>query len=520
MSTAHPSQTLPTGFHRLRKDQLQYILDNISDYVCLHDLDGKMLAVNWTLQSLSGIADPKQIVGKKITRFMPEKYQAIFKDYINRLLRKGADSGLVSLITQTNVKRVIEYNSLLIYDDQSQPLVVASLARDITDRLKSERELKESEERYRNILKTIEDGYYEVDLAGNIKFCNPSLCRILGYSGTELLEMNYQQISDPDYANTIFETFNRVFRTREPTKAFDWKLIRKDGFECFVETSVSLIENENKQITGFRGVCRDVTERFEAEKERQSLEAQLFYSQKMEALGTLAGGFAHNFNNILFPLIGYIDMALMDMPADEPHRRQLEKALESANKAKRMIHRVQEYTRNDRGQQIQPVRIPETVNSALRLVKSSLSSRIKLNIEMDKNCPVIMADADQIQQVIVNLCTNANDAIMAEYRSGEITVTVGPVEIQAGNSKPGAALPPGRYAAISVKDSGCGIDPSLVDKVFDPFFTTKAETGKGLGLSLTQRIIKKYEGEIFIDSKRGEGTTVAVYLPEKPEGGS
>ncbi|MFP4531548.1 MAG: PAS domain S-box protein [Desulfobacterales bacterium] len=514
MQTSQPPQNLPTGFHRLRKDQLRYILDNISDYVCLHDLEGKILAVNRTMQNHAGIADPRQVVGQPITLFMPEKYQTLFDDYMARLLKKGANSGLVSLIIQTGEERVIEYNSLLIYDDADQPQAVASLGRDITERLRSEKALKKSEEKYRNILETIEDGYYEVDLSGSIKFCNPALCRILGYSESELLEKNYREICEPSYINTIYNTFNKVYHSRESTKAFDWRLIRKDGSACFVETSVSLIEADDQRITGFRGICRDVTDRIEAEKERQSLENQLFYSQKMEALGTLAGGFAHNFNNILFPLIGYIDMALMQAPADSRTRQHMEKALESANKAKNIVHRVQEYTRNDKGHQIQPLDVPEVVDQALRLVRGSLSSRIKLSTEMDDGCPQIMADAGQIQHVIVNLCANANDAIMSNGRSGHITVKVSCTEITPAGSAKAGALPQGRYACISVTDSGCGIDSGMVDRVFDPFYTTKPETGKGLGLSLSHRIVKKYGGEILIESQVGEGTAVNVYIPE------
>jgi signal transduction histidine kinase len=125
-----------------------------------------------------------------------------------------------------------------------------------------------------------------------------------------------------------------------------------------------------------------------------------------------------------------------------------------------------------------------------------------------------MANADQIQQVIVNLCANANDAIMSNGRSGHIAVTVSPAEMAPANSDKNMALPQGRYACISVLDSGCGIDSGMVDRVFDPFYTTKPETGKGLGLSLCQRIVKKYGGEIFVESKVGEGTVVRVYIPE------
>lgn len=515
VESAYP-QTNTLTLNHLSRAQLHYIINRLPQYLWLHDLEGTITDVNTSWYEAEGFIKPGHLIGKKIKDVMPQKYREVYDAYIEKILNAGSSAGRISLITEEGEERVYEYNNILIYDSSGTPLAVAGFGKDITKQLKTEKKLQKSEQKYRNILETIEDGYYEVDLGGHFTFFNPAMARILGFPEEELAGMSYKQFSHPDYTNTIYETFNMVFHSREPTKAFEWKLIRKDGTECFVETSVSIIEDENEKKIGFRGILRDITERVESEKESQQLENQLFYSQKMEALGTLAGGFAHNFNNILFPLIGYIDMALMDMPAGAPNRRHLEKALESANQAKRMIHRVQEYTRNDKSRQIQSIEIPKTVNNALRMFRGSLSSRTKLSIDMDEKCPRVVADADQIQQVIVNLCANANDAIMAKDKSGNISVAVTPAEIDPANPKADNPLPPGRYARISVADSGCGIDPDLVEKIFDPFFTTKAETGKGLGLSLAHRIVKKYGGEIFVDSVKGKGTTITVYLPEKP----
>ncbi|HMA67871.1 MAG TPA: PAS domain S-box protein [Desulfosalsimonadaceae bacterium] len=514
MPASRTHQTPAAGFQRLRKEQLRYILDNLSDLLCLHDLEGTILAVNRTWRKESGIADPRWFAGKNIKQFIPYKYRQTVVEYLQRLSEEGASAGYVSLLASTRKTRVLEYNSLTITDSQDQPIAFACLGPDITERLKSEEALRKSEEKYRSILETIDDGYYEVDLKGRFSFCNPSLCNILGYSEAELLQMYYRQVCDPECHADIYQTFNMVYRTRRPSRAFDWKLTRKDGSSCYIEASVSLIESGDQTPLGFRGICRDVTERIEAEKERQNLETQLLLSQKSEALGTLAAGFAHNFNNILFPLIGYIDMTLMELPEDSRQRNNLNKALDAANRAKEIIRRVQQYTRTDKDQKVQPIDLPETVNQAIRLIKGSLSRRIALSVDTASGCPAVMADPDQIEQVVVNICTNAAEAIAAEGGSGSISVQVHPCQLTGKTPAKPENLPSGPYVCISVRDTGCGIDPAIAERIFDPFFTTKTETGKGLGLSLSQRIVKKYGGDILVDGKPGEGSMVHVYLPQ------
>ncbi|MFO7840138.1 MAG: PAS domain S-box protein [Desulfosalsimonadaceae bacterium] len=514
MPSSRTKQGPAAGFRRLRKEQLRYILDNISDLLCLHDLEGTILAVNRSWRKESGIEDRKWFRGKNIRQFIPYKYRQEVVDYLSALAEKGARSGYVSLLASTRKTRVLEYNSLTIKDNEDQAIAIACLGPDITERLKSEEKLRKSEEKYRSILETIDDGYYEVDLKGRFSFCNPSLCNMLGYSESELQQMYYREICDPQCHADIYQTFNMVYRTRRPSRTFNWKLMRKDGSSCFIEASVSLIESRDKTPLGFRGICRDVTERIEAEKERQSLETQLLLSQKSEALGTLAAGFAHNFNNILFPLIGYIDMTLMELPEDSRQRSNLNKALDATNRAKEIIRRVQQYTRTDKDQKIRPIDLPETVNQALRLVRGSFSRRIELSVDIASDCPEVMADPDQIEQVVVNICTNAAEAIATKDGSGSISVLVRPRQITEKSTDKPENLPAGSYVCISVHDNGCGIDPAIADRVFDPFFTTKTETGKGLGLSLSQRIVKKYGGDILVDGEPGQGSWVHVYLPQ------
>jgi len=517
MSDTPRFQTKTPTLKDFSKDQLRYIIDNLPQFFWLHDLEGNITDVNLSWYRAAGFSDPSFRIGKKIKEGMPKKYRDRFDDYLEQILANGTANGLLSFLTEQGDERIYEYNSILLYDSAGAPAAVASFGKDITDQKKTERKLQKSEQKYRTILKTIEEGYYEVDLGGHLTFFNPSLSQIIGFTEEEMAGMSYKKFTDQETIEKIYKTFNNVFRTREPTKTFDWKLIRKDGTECTVETSISPILDKNEAVVGFRGICHDITERIEAEKERQNLENQLFYTQKMEALGTLAGGFAHNFNNILFPLIGYIDMALMRMEKDAPYRRYLEKAQDSANKAKQMIQRVQEYTRNDENSQLIPVDLSEVVDGAIKVFKASISRKVNLNLNQENGCPTVLIDPSQIQQMVFNLLTNANDAIMANSEAGDITVTVATEEIDAAHPKINSFLSTGRYGCISITDSGGGIDPEIVDRVFDPFFTTKAETGKGLGLSLSHRIVKKYGGEIFIESQTDRKTTVYVYLPEKPK---
>ena len=198
------------------------------------------------------------------------------------------------------------------------------------ERKQAEEALRESEEKYRTILESIEEGYYEVDLAGSFTFFNDSLCRIIGYPKEETRGMNYREYTDEKNAKRLFETFNKVYTTGEPGSLFDYEVIGKDGTKRIHETSVSLIKDDKGQLTGFRGLDRDVTE-------RRRLEAQLKQAQKMEAIGTVAGGVAHDLNNVLAGLVSYPELILMEMPEANPYREYILKIQNSGEKAAAIV---------------------------------------------------------------------------------------------------------------------------------------------------------------------------------------
>ena len=245
----------------LRESEERYrdLVENATDLICTHDLKGTLLSVNAAAAKAGGFA-PEEVVGLCIPDMLPQARRNEFDDYIKAIQRDKTAAGIMKIVTQAGEVRFWEYRNTLRTEGVPAP-VARSMARDVTGEVLAKLALRKSEKRYRNILENIEDGYFEVDTAGNFTFFNVSTCRIIGYSENELMGRNNREFTDDENAKKIFKVFNEVYRTGIPTKAFDWELIRKDGSKCFVEMVVSLITDSNNVKTGFRGIVRDVTER-------------------------------------------------------------------------------------------------------------------------------------------------------------------------------------------------------------------------------------------------------------------
>ncbi len=388
-------------------------------------------------------------------------------------------------------------------------------SREEAARMEMEQALRKSEEKYRTVLETIEDGYFEVNLAGNLTFFNDSMCRILGYTRDELLGMNNRQYMDGENAEKVYETFNWVYRTGNPCKAFDWQLIRKDGAVCWVETSVTLITDEQGHPLGFKGIARDVTERKKALREKEELEAQLRQAQKMEAIGTLAGGIAHDFNNILSAVIGYTELSAREAEKGTDLHTNLSRVLEAGNRARDLVKQI--LTLSRRGEaEFSPVPIVPLVKEVLKMLRSTFPAYIEVNENiLTREQPIVVADPTQIHQVIVNLATNAKHAIdECTKETGVVEVSVQPVRLDEEGCRFVSNLVPGDYVRITVSDTGMGISEKDVDRIFEPYFTTREKgVGTGLGLSIVHGIVRSHKGGISVESRPGEGSRFHVYLP-------
>jgi two-component system, cell cycle sensor histidine kinase and response regulator CckA len=403
-----------------------------------------------------------------------------------------------------------------IFKDRNGRIIgIRSTIQDITERKRAEEVLRESEERYRAILGSIAEGYYEVDLTGNLTFFNDSVCELLGYSKNELIGMNNRQYTDAEGGKALYRAFNKVYTTGKPTRGFDWEIIRKDGAKRFVEASLTLMRNEEGNPIGFRGIVRDITDRKRVEEERQRLEMQLLQAQKLEAIGTLAGGIAHDFNNLLMGIQGRASLMLVDVDSSNPHFEHIRGIEEYVRSAADLTKQLLGFARGGKYE----VKVTDLNDLTDR--SSSLFGRTKKEITIHRKFQPDLwtaeVDRGQIEQVLLNLFVNAWQAMPA---GGGIYLETLNVVLDDTYAKL-HGMGPGKYVKISVTDTGVGMDEHTKQRIFDPFFTTKGMgRGTGLGLASAYGIIKNHEGVITVYSQKNHGSTFNIYLPASGKGAS
>jgi PAS domain S-box-containing protein len=401
--------------------------------------------------------------------------------------------------------RWVRIHGLTIRDAAGKPYRMAGSISDIDARRRAEDALRTSEEQYRSIFNAAADAFVLRDASAKVIDVNPAFLQLSGYSREEVLGGRHWIFAPPDAAALAGEMHRRVI-AGEPVQA-ELKARRKDGTPIDIEMrAVPVLYRGQPHALG---MARDITARKKAEAERLRLEGQLLQSKKLEAIGTLAGGIAHDFNNILAAILGYGDMAQKKAPEGSALRRHLDAVVAAGLRAKSLVARILAFSRSGIGERV-PVHVQGVVTEALDLLAPSLPESVKLERHLAGGDATVMGDATQIHQVVMNLCANAAQAMKA---GGRLTVALDVVErgeAMAATSQ----LAAGRYVRLSVRDTGIGIAPQILERIFDPFFTTReVGVGTGLGLSLVHGIVTELGGGIDVDSKVGEGTTFTVYLP-------
>ncbi len=378
------------------------------------------------------------------------------------------------------------------------------------DLKKSQEALCESEERYRSILANIEDGYYEVDLAGNFIFFNDALSQILGYSKAEIFGLNNRQYMDQENARKIYQIFNNVYRSGLSAKQLETEIIRRDGTKRSVEISVSLIKNNSGEPSGFRGIVRDISERKKAEREMIELQEQLRQAQKMEAIGQLAGGIAHDFNNALTLIRTCSQLALLDLKEDDHLREKFEMINRTTEQSANLTRQLLAFSRR----QVMEMKVVD-LNNLIREMDKMLRRVIGEDIELINNLAEglgrVRVDPGQMEQVIINLAVNARDAMP---QGGRLTIETANVHLDKEYANGHVGVSPGEYVRLIVSDTGVGMTPEVKRRIFEPFFTTKEKgKGTGLGLSTVYGIVKQSGGHIYVYSEPEMGATFKIYLP-------
>ena len=280
---------------------------------------------------------------------------------------------------------------------------------DISDRKSAQEALVQSEQQYRNILGSIEEGYFEVDLKGNFTFFNNRVCQITGFERDALMGMNNRQYTSPQTARKMYKTFNRVFSTGKPAKITKYEIIRKDGTKKMLEVSASLMRGADDQPVGFRGIMRDVTLHIQAEKEKKRLETQVIHAQKMEAIGTLAGGIAHDFNNLLMGFQGNVSLMKMDLAAEHPHHEFLNNMESYVKRGSDLTRQILGFARGGK-YQVKTTNLNALINKNADMF-SRARKEITIHKKFQEDLYTVDVDRGQIEQILLNLFVNAWQAM-------------------------------------------------------------------------------------------------------------
>jgi len=498
----------------LRESEQQYrtLMDNlpVAVYQNTPGPEGQFLKANPAFCKMFGFKNQEEL--KKVTPSELYQNPKERKLYSDSLIEKGViRNSEWTLLRRDGTPVHTSITSRVVYGKDGEVSHFDSIMLDITEQKVVEEALRKSEEKYRNILESMEEGYYEVDLAGNFTFLNDAMCRIRGYTRDELMGMNNRQYMDPETAKKVYEAYSEVYRSERPIKGYQWKTTRKDGTEGHVEVSAALIKDLKGNSIGFRGIVRDINERKQAEKENARLQSQLQQSHKMEAIGTLAGGIAHDFNNILAIILGNAELASDDVPNWNPARKSLREIRKASIRAKDMVRQLLAFSRKT-DEENMPLNMAPILKESMKMLRSAIPTSVEFKQHVSDHQCGIMGDASQINQIVMNLVTNAADAMSEE--GGLLEVTLEKIILQEEKTCFDWVLPPGPYVRLKVRDTGEGIEPKVMDRIFEPYFTTK-EVGKGtgMGLSVIHGIVKRHSGGIRVESELGKGTVFEIYFP-------
>ncbi len=448
--------------------------------------------------------------GRIFQEFVPERLRTHHHAAIEAFGRSGItkrrmDSPEVSVGTRADGTEFPVEASISQIESRGERLYTVIL-RDVTDRLKAEHDLRDSEERYRRFFEEDLTGDYIARADGTLLDCNPAFARILGYpSVVSAMECNVLSIyPSPDARNAFFAALHARGRVEE----FEKDIIRSDGQTIHVvENAIGRFSAEGRLLE-FKGYMYDVTE-------RKRLEEQVRQTHKMESIGTLASGIAHDFNNILNNVIGFVLQIKKHVHEPEKVLKYSSTIEKSATRGAELSAQLLSFARKAKRESV-TVNVAQIVDEVYVLCGEIFPRNIAVSRHVDEGLRSILGDHGELYQVLLNLCVNARDAVAArgETTTGNIAIEVFNGRVEEKVAAHMFPTPVEHYVEVRVSDDGVGIPPAIRERIFDPFFTTKERgRGTGLGLSVVYNIVRNHRGNIVVESEEGEGSTFHLYFP-------
>ncbi len=436
-----------------------------------------------------------------------EKVRALTWKHLGGEITKGPMYAEIEHADGHNI--ILEIYENPIFEDD-KVVGLQGVAHDISQRITAENALKESEKNFRLLFENSPLGTYVATPNGTIVDGNNALLEILGSPSLEATKQ-INVLTFPPLVSVGYADYFKKCVKEKKTLFFELSYKTKWGKEIFMSSYVVPLINEMGNVEKVYTIMEDITKRKKAEAEKMQLETQLRRSQKMETIGTLAGGIAHDFNNILAPILGFTELAMLKIEASSPIANDLKQVLNGVKRAKGLVEQILLFSKQSEKER-KPLRLQALINEALKLIRPSIPATVDIQLSLDETCPPVNADATQIHQVVVNLCTNAWQAM--EESGGILRIELEQIILDDPVAKLNHNLVPGSYACLSIRDTGPGMTAEVVERIFEPFFTTKAvDKGTGLGLSVVHGIVHSHKGDIQVETESGKGTTFHIYLP-------
>lgn len=444
-----------------------------------------------------------------MTAVHPDDRPLVRQAFINALHHEKLYRIVHRVIKPDGSERFVYAQGEVFFDDSGQPVRMMGTIQDITESKLAQASLAESERRYRLLAEHVTDVIWTMDLQRNLTFVSPSIRWLTGYDAGEYLGFSLERMLTPashESARRELQAemaLEEDFRDTGRSVTLELEMLHRDGSTVWAEVKASLLRDDQGRPVGILGVTRDISA-------RRKLEAQLQQAQKMEVVGRLAGGVAHDFNNLLTAILGYSEILLANLDGRDPNHQD---ALEIQKAGERAALLTRQLLAFSRRQVLQPksLQIDLVVENLAKMLKRLIGEDIGLEIISCPDLGRVMVDPGQIEQVILNLTVNAKDAMP---RGGKLTIQTVNVTLDEAYTQGHAEVRPGRYVLLAVTDTGCGMDTATRSHIFEPFFTTK-ELGKGtgLGLSMVYGIVHQSNGQIWVYSEPGQGSTFKIYLP-------
>ena len=500
----------------LRESERKYraLVETTATGFLIIDAQGTVVDANAEYVRLTGHKTLAEILGRPVVEWTAPHDRERNAAEVAKCAATGRVRDLVVDYAGPNgVITPIEINATVVQTAGGARLL--SLCRDITERKRAEDALRQSAAHLAQAQRLAHFGSFRADSTGKpaVVTWSDEYFRIFGYKPGEVQpsEDAFLARVHPDDRARVEANLRRLLTTGGPGNE-GFRIVRPDGTVRHLVCTLAATLDEARRPVELLGVALDVTDREQAEEERRKLEERVQHVQKLESLGVLAGGIAHDFNNILAVILGNANLALLKLPPASPARDSIRDVEAAALRAAELCKQMLAYSGRGRFV-VEPLNLSEAVREMAHLLTVSISKSATLKYNFAAELPLIEADATQVQQVVMNLITNASEAL--GDKEGVIAVSTGALYCSAEylrNSYLDEQLPAGHYAFLEVSDTGCGMDRETVGKIFEPFFTTKF-TGRGLGLSAVLGIVRGHKGAIKVYSEPGRGTTCKVLFP-------